>query len=142
MHNATKLFHLVSYLQYPLMAIGLYYCYKPLMFGKESLFTDYNKALTFIGLAISFATLQDTTKTQNKISKRVWENPKYARIFLIYICLLILFIFGFGMYGLFVSKNPNIQELSFGTIIFGIGLIGLLKSAVEMAEHHRKINSN
>jgi hypothetical protein len=42
------------------------------------------------------------------------------------------------MYGLFVSKNPNIQELSFGTIIFGIGLIGLLKSAVEMAENHQK----
>jgi len=138
MKNATKLFHAISYLQYPLMLVGVYYCYKPLLFNADSIWADYNKALVFIGLAISFSTLQDTTKTQNKISKRIWENPKYARAFLIYIALLILFIISFGMFGLFASQNPNVQELSFGTIIFGIGLIGLLKSAIEMAEYHQK----
>lgn len=138
MKNATKLFHAISYLQYPLMLVGVYYCYKPLLFNADSIWADYNKALVFIGLAISFSTLQDTTKTQNKISKRIWENPKYAKAFLIYIALLILFIISFGMFGLFASQNPNVQELSFGTIIFGIGLIGLLKTAIEMAENHQK----
>jgi len=137
MKNAAQLFHSISYLQYPLMLIGIYYCYKPLLFNADSIWADYNKALVFIGLAISFSTLQDTKKTQNKLSKRVWENPKYARAFLIYIALLIVFIISFGMFGLFGTENANVQELSFGAIIFGIGLIGLLKTAIEMAENHR-----
>ncbi len=142
MKKATQLFHYISYLQYPLMLIGIYYCYKPLITEGASIWADYNKALVFIGLSISFATLQDTTKTQNKISKKVWENPKYARPFLIYIALLILFVISFGMYGLFASSNPKVQELSFGTIVFGIGMIGLLKSAMEMAENHQKKPDN
>ena len=78
----------------------------------ESFWTDLNTALIFMGLAVSFSTLQDTTKVQNKISKRVWENPKYAKAFLIYLSIMIVLIMGFGFFGYFVSKDPNIQEIS------------------------------
>jgi len=138
MKNAKNIFHYISYLQYPLMLIALYYAYKPFFYGFEFIWVYYNKVLLFMGLGISFSTLQDTTKTQNKLSKRVWENPKYAKMFLIYLALLIVFLISFGMFGIFVAENEIIKELSFGTIVLSIGFIGLLKSAMEMAENHIK----
>jgi magnesium-transporting ATPase (P-type) len=82
MKDPKKLFHKISYLQYPLMLLGLFYCCKPTLFGIDSIWMDLNKGLVFFGLAISLSTLQDITKTQEKISKRIFENPNYARIFL------------------------------------------------------------
>lgn len=140
MNDLKKLFQYMSYLQYPCMLIGIFYIYMPLLYDKTLLWDGLNKALIFMGLATSFSTLQDTKKTQNKLSKRVWENPTYAKIFLIYLLLLIIGIILFGMYGVFVSKNTRITELSFGVIIFGMGLIGFLKTAIEMAEHHSNKN--
>jgi hypothetical protein len=131
MKDPKKLFHYSSYLQYPLMLVGLYFVYKPFVYGYDSIWVDYNKALIFLGLGISFSTLQDTQKTQNKLSKRVWENPKRATVFLLYIVLLILSTVLFGMYCL-------LNELSFGVIALGIGLIGVLKSAIEMADHQQR----
>jgi hypothetical protein len=43
----------------------------------------------------------------------------------------------FGLYGIFVADNKNVQELSLGVIALGIGLIGVLKSAIEMSEFHK-----
>jgi F0F1-type ATP synthase membrane subunit c/vacuolar-type H+-ATPase subunit K len=140
MKNLKALFHYISYLQYPLMLVGLYYVYKPLIFSPLSIWVDYNKALVFVGLAISFSTLQDTAKTQNKFSKRVWENPKFAKMFFVYLMLLAATVLAFGIYCLLFAENKNLQELSFGVIAFGAGLIGLLKSAVEMAENHQQKN--
>jgi hypothetical protein len=99
---------------------------------------DYNIALVFIGLALSISTLQDTTKTQNKLSKRVWENPKYANAFLLYLTILTLVCTLSGIYFLFGVDNTNLKSLSFGVISIGVGLIGLLKAGIEMAENHRK----
>ncbi len=137
MKDPKKLFHYISYLQYPLMLLGLYFVYKPFIFGYESIWADYNKTLIFFGLGISFSTLQDTQKTQNKLSKRIWENPRRAKLFLLYIVFLILLTLIFGMYCLFVSTNTNLKEISFGVIALSIGLIGLLKSGIEMADHHQ-----
>lgn len=137
MKNFKDLFQMISYLQYPLMVIGLIYVYKPLFLGKENMFEDYNNALIFSGLAIGFSTLQDTTKTQNKISKRVWENPKWGKIFLIYITIMTFFFILIGIIGLYLSSENAIKQLSIGILVFGIGMIGLLKAALEMFEHHR-----
>ena len=63
-----------------------------------------------MGLGISFSTLQDTTKTQNKISKIVYQNPKYAKIFIIYVILLTLFFLSFGLFGFLFSQNANMQS--------------------------------
>lgn len=91
-----------------------------------------------MGLGISFSTLQDTTKTQNNFSKRVWESPKKGKIALLIMSMMSLSTILFGVYGLYVSEKESIKELSFGFIVLGIGLIGLLKTAIEVFENHRK----
>jgi magnesium-transporting ATPase (P-type) len=93
--------------------------------------------LVFMGLGISFSTLQDTTKTQNKLSLKIYQNPRYVRIFIIGIVLQILFLITVGMFGLFATEDNIIKELSLGLIVLGIGLIGILKSVTEMAENHK-----
>lgn len=139
MSNPKKLFHQLSYLQYPLMFAGLIYCYKPFFNNFVKLWSDFNIGLVFLGFGISFSTLQDTTKTQNKLSKRIFENEKYAKRFLVVIFSQVLFFSGLGVAGLFLPDESPLKSLSFGIISIGIGTIGILKSAGEMAEHHRKI---
>ena len=141
MKQAKQLFHYISYLQYPLMLLGLYYVYHPFFNDFQSFLVDYNKALIFMGLSLSFTTLQDSQKTQNKLSKRVWENVKYSKIFLTYLTIMTLVILVFGMFSLFTTTYLKLNELSFGIIAVGIGLIGVLKSALEMAEYHQSKNS-
>ena len=91
-----------------------------------------------MGLGISFSTLQDTTKTQNKFSRKIWENPKKGKIAIFAISLMTLFIIVNGLIGYFNTTDSRLKELSSGIIILGIGMIGLLKSAIEMFENHRK----
>lgn len=138
MKSAKDFFHKISYLQYPIMAVAIFFCYRPLLSGLENIWADYNKGLVFLGLGVSFSTLQDTTKTQNKLSKRIWENPRYARIFLIYLSFLIVAFIAMGLVGMFLTDIQALQELSFGFLIFSIGMLGMLKTAVEMAENHGK----
>lgn len=138
MPDTKTLFHYISYLQYPLMLVALFYTFKPMLYGFEAIWEDYNKVLLFAGLGISFSTLQDTTKTQNKFSKKVWENPKSGKRMLIMIALSTLFFILLGLYGMFAAQESVLQELSFGVLVFGIGYMGLLKAAIEMFENHRR----
>ncbi|MFK7946592.1 MAG: hypothetical protein AB8G11_03295 [Saprospiraceae bacterium] len=138
MKTIKNTFQYLSYLQYPLMIFGLLYAYKPLIFGMETFWKDINTMLIFTGLAISFSTLQDTTKVQNKLSKKIWKNPKYAKYFLIYLAMMTFLILTFGVFGYFFSTNKNLQEVALGAFVLGIGLIGLLKVAIEMAEYQQR----
>ena len=131
-------FHYISYLQYPLILIALFYSFKPIIFDSIPDLKNVNSMLVFMGLAISFSTLQDTTKTQNKFSKRIWESPKKGKIALAYLGLLSLFLIIYGVYGFLSNNNEILTEISFGIIVLGIGMIGMLKSAIEMFENHRK----
>lgn len=140
-----NIFQIISYLQYPLMLLALFFSIKPYFNGInylvnniEILFKDYNYVLIFMGLGISFSTLQDTTKTQNKLSKKIWENPKKGKIMIAIISGLVFLVLGYGIFGYFITENQKIKELSFGAIVFGIGLIGFLKTAIEVFENHRK----
>jgi uncharacterized membrane protein len=120
------------------MLIALFYSVKPFFAGFDALWADYNNLLTFAGLGISFSTLQDTSKTQNKISKKVWENPTYGnRVIIVMSVYTFLFVL-LGIVGLYASNDSIIKEMSFGIMVFGIGCIGLLKAAIEMFENHRK----
>lgn len=134
----TNYFHRASYLQYPLMLLAVGYCYKPLIGGFDTMWDDYNYGLIFMGLAFSFSTLQDTTKTQNRISRKVFENPVWAGRFLLYILVMVIFFLSSGIYGLFASKVEIISSLSYGLISLGVGMIGVLKAAGEMAQYHSK----
>lgn len=138
MINPKNIFHKISYLQYPMMLTAVFYSVKPYFAGFETIWINYNFTLIFAGLGISLSTLQDTRKTQNNFSKRIWENPKKGKTALLIIALTTLLIFLTGMFGVFLSNSKILQELSFGTIVFGLGMMGLLKAAIEMFENHRK----
>ncbi len=147
--NFKLVFQYISYLQYPLMLIALYFAFSPYLSGLEKLrenpsllFDNLNSALIFMGLGISFSSLQDTTKTQNKFSLTVWESPKKGKIAIILMCMMILLFLLFGLIGYFSSEKGVLKDMSVGIIVLGLGMFGFLKSAIEMFENHRKDKSN
>lgn len=103
----------------------------------ESLFYYFNQALVFMGLGISFATLQDTTTTQNEISKHVWENPSSGKRVILITAVSTFFIIVLGITGILSPVESILRQISIGLIAMGIGLIGMLKGMIEMFEHHR-----
>lgn len=139
-----KLFHYTSYLQYPLLLIGLYFVLSPYLYGIEYIkndinlfFKQLNTSLIFMGLGVSFSSLQDTTKTQNNFSKNIWENPKKGKPVIIIMSIFILLILTIGLTGFLFAPNVILEELSIGLIVFALGMFGFLKAAIEMFENHR-----
>lgn len=140
MKTTTKFFHIISYLQYPLIAVALV-LYYPLMKSFKAGSLDWelvNYILILFGTALSFSTLQDTTKTQNKISKKVWFDPVKGKIMLVFFAVMAhLFIIA-GFILMIYKKNSMQENAAVGVIVLGIGMIGVLKGAIEMFENHRK----
>lgn len=89
-----------------------------------------------MGLGISFSSLQDTRKTQNKFSEKIWKNSKKGKRMIILIGIQILFFLTIGVFGYF-SQVEILNELAVGMIIFALGMFGFLKTAVEIFENHR-----
>ncbi len=143
--NFKTIFQYISYLQYPLMLIALYFVISPYLLGIEKLkenpdliFMNFNSALIFMGLGTSFSSLQDTTKTQNEFSKNIWANPKKGKITIMVMCLTILLFLIMGMIGYFYINDGILKDLSVGIIVFSLGMLGFLKAAIEMFENHRE----
>ena len=100
-------FQKISYLQYPMMLIAMYFAIKPYTYifevgvnNQDKMFADLNSLLIFMGLGISFSTLQDTSKTQNKFSLKIWQNPKKGKrtiFFITFFTFSILFL-GLGLF--------------------------------------------
>ena len=139
MKSPKDIFHVVSYLQYPPMLTAVYYCIKPYIHlnSFNDVLVHYNIALIFAGLGISLSTLQDTTKTQNNFSKRIWQDPKKGKIGLFVVGITAFSFILAGLYGLYAAQGEILQELSLGMTVLGIGQVGLLKVAIEMFENHR-----
>lgn len=143
MKNKKQTFHTLSYLQYPLLLIGLFLIVKPIFKGfdylslnPEYLFRTYNNALIFLGLALSFAALQDSRKTTLKYEKRIWRNPKRAKITITFTLFTMILFFAAGLLG-FITRKSIIKEFSYGSIILAIGLLGYLKLQIEMLESNK-----
>lgn len=139
-----QFFHYVSYLQYPLVITAMVFAVKPYMSGLEQsdefiddFLKNTNIVFIFLGLGISFSTLQDTTKTQNKISRKVWENPRKAKIIIFIVAFFVFLLLSLGISGLFTIKETELKNLSIGIIVLGIGVLNMLKSAIELFEYHR-----
>lgn len=135
MRKIKQVFHLISYLQYPAMLIGLFYALKPYLDGVNVDLKNLNNALVFVGLGISLSTLQDTSKTHNKLFKLIREKPKNGRTIINFMSVITFFILALGIFGIFFSGNHLLNELYFGLILLGVGLIGFLKSAIEVIEN-------
>ncbi|AUZ54317.1 hypothetical protein B1L07_03390 [Stenotrophomonas acidaminiphila] len=43
-----------------------------------------------------------------------------------------------GLVGAALADTAALSQLSLGLVAFGLGMIGLLKTAIEMREHHRR----
>lgn len=141
--NFRTFFHYLSYLQYPLMLVAVYcviagYIADDFRANPESIFKATNTALIFMGLAISFSSLQDTSKTQNELSKKIWENPQKGKVVIIAMCSMIFFYLILGLIGYFRSENGILKDLSIGILVLALGMFGFLKAAIEMYENHRK----
>ena len=126
------------------MFIALFFAFKPYFYGLDAIrenpaiyFENMNMVLIFMGLGVSFSALQDTTKTQNKWSRKIYEDPKKGTIFIIVIILMIGFFIVYGLIGYFSVENKAVNELATGMIILGLGMFGFLKAGVEMFENHR-----
>lgn len=130
MKHTFKIFHYLSYFQYPCLVAAIYYCYKPLFAGMDTFIEDVNLGLLFLGIALSFTSLTDIRK-RTKLSDRVFGNPKVAKRWVIYICILLLVIFGMGIFTHF-SQKQTLNELSIGIFVLGIGVIGLLRMNLEL----------
>lgn len=96
-----------------------------------------NKALVYLGLGIGFSSLQDTPKTQNNFSLKIWQNCKKERITLILMTLFTFTLIVFGLIGMYSDENHKLYEVYNGFLMLGIGMIGFLKAAIEMRENHR-----
>lgn len=144
MNKAVEYFHKLSYLQYPFMLLAVWYAIVPYTYlfdDPENYLTlalaDYQNMLIFLGIGISFSTLQDTTKTQNNFSLKIWQSPRKGKVFIAMLGLCIVLFFLMGIIGLYLDQGSILNELSYGCIVMAIGILGMLKTAIEMFENHR-----
>jgi hypothetical protein len=89
------------------------------------------------GIGIGLSSLQDPRKTQNELSRKVWQDPVKGRWML---GLLTAYAFGAmaaGLAGAYLADTTVVGQLSLGLLAFGLGMLGLLKMAIQMREHHR-----
>ena len=135
MPNYKEIFHRISHVQYPLLILGLFYAYKPLIFGNENIWQDYNYCLVYMGIAISFTSLSET-KRQSKWAEKLYKNKKFMKGFFIYLLCLILFLFALGFYSLYQDKVEALKELALGIIVLGIGVMGILRMSIEITEYY------
>lgn len=131
-------FHRLSYLQYPMFILAISMVVYPLFGSFEDFPTYLNKCLFFLGIGVSFSTLQDTSKTQNNYSKKVWQNSKKGKNALKLMSLIAFIFLSTGFIGLFVAKEGILIDLAFGNLAIGIAYIGVLRSAIEMFDYHQK----
>lgn len=136
MTRRTKAFHALSYLQYPLVAVAVVQVLLALRAEEAARFEALNSGLVFMGLSVTMSTLQDTTTTQNELSRRVWTSPTLGPLFLGALAAMAMAFIGVGLWGLHSAGDGRLQELSLGILVLGIGVVGLLKAAAEMAAHH------
>jgi hypothetical protein len=135
--GANRFFQTLSYLQYPALLAAAAYAARPLATGSAHAFDDWNYALLYAGVGIGLSSLQDPMRTQNAISHRVWEHQRHGRWMLWLLAAEAFVPIVFGLVGAYLSRTTAPNQPSLGLVAFGLGMIGLLKIAMAMFEHHR-----
>jgi hypothetical protein len=134
----------LSYLQYPLLLVALAYSAKSgwslssiKAAGWAPVYDDWNYVLLYAGVGIGLSSLQDPHRTQNRMSRRVWQDPRKGRWMLGLLGGYALGAMVAGLVGAYMADSTVANQLSLGLVAFGLGMVGLLKTAIEMREHHR-----
>ena len=136
MEKTFKIFHYISFLQYPSILIALYYCYRPIIFDSETVISDLNLGLLFLGIGLSFTSLADIRK-RTKIGDKIFGKPKNAKRWIVYMCILVLAIFGLGIFTQFFTEKKDLNDLSIGVFVLGIGVVGLLRMNLEIIKTYQ-----
>ncbi len=142
--TARDLFQWLSYLQYPALLVALGYGAKAgwslAMAGTDSgatVYDDFNYVLLYAGIGIGLSSLQDPTRTQNEVSRKVWQDPRKGFLFLMLIAGQAFLMMAAGLIGSYFARDSALNQLSLGLFSLGLGMLGLLKTAIDMYEHHR-----
>lgn len=140
--SARNVYQALSYLQYPLLLTALGYVTLGaigLGSGRGGLhpLDAWNYGLLYAGIAIGLSSMQDPRRTQNALSRRVWQHPGKGRWMLALLAFYAFGAMGGGLAGAYFSAFTPMHQLSLGLLALGLGLLGLLKTAMEMREHHR-----
>lgn len=135
--SARQVFQWLSYLQYPALLVAFAYAARPLFNSMAGILDAYNSALLYAGVGVGMSSLQDPSRTQNKMSKKVWEDPRKGSLMLWLISAQALLPIVLGLLGAALAPTTALSQLALGLVAFGLGMIGLLKTAIEMREHHR-----
>jgi hypothetical protein len=142
--SVRDVFQWVSYLQYPALLVAVGYAVKAALSiatagadGWSPVFDDANYVLLYAGVGIGLSSLQDPTRTQNEVSRRVWQDARKGRWMLALLALYALGAMAGGLAGAYLADSTVVNQLSLGLMAFGLGMVGLLKTAIEMREHHR-----
>ena len=144
-HRSVRdFFQALSYLQYPALAMALVYAVlaglalgKAAQAGMAPVFDLMNYVLLYAGVGIGLSSLQAPTKTQNEMSRKVWQDPRKGRWMLVLLAFYALGAMAAGLFGAYRAESTVVNQLSLGLVAFGLGMVGLLKTAIEMREHHR-----
>ena len=143
--SVREVFQRVSYLQYPALLVALGYAVKSgwtASFAKSAgwspVYDDWNYLLMYAGIGIGLSSLQDPARTQNEMSRRVWQDPRKGRWMLALLSAYTLGALVIGLVGAYMADSTAVNQLSLGLMALGLGMVGLLKTAIEMREHHRQ----
>ena len=71
------------------------------------------------------------------MSRKVWQDPRKGRWMLALLAFYALGAMAVGLLGAYRAQTTVMNQLSLGLVAFGLGMVGLLKTAIEMREHHR-----
>ena len=142
--SMRNIFQGLSYLQYPALIVALGYIFKSGLAvasiktaGWLPIYDDWNYALLYAGVGVGMSSLQDPRKTQNTMSRKVWEDPRKGGVMLWVLAVQALLPIVLGLLGAALASSTALAQLALGLVAFGLGMIGLLKTAIEMREHHR-----
>lgn len=133
MDKVIKIFHWLSYIKYPILIIGIYYFYTPILFENQNLLESYNNGLIFLGLGMGLDSLKDYGKL-TWLDKQVYHKPEIAKYYFIFIGFVFTGFIIFGVIGYFSSEVSVLKELSIGFIVFGLGSLGVLKAGIQVTK--------
>lgn len=135
MSRLLRMFHYLSYLQYVFLGLALYFGVKPFIWQTKASWNDVNNELLFIGIALSFSSFYDIKK-KHRLMDIVFGKKKTRKMFLITSFIYILLLFFLGFYSLLFTKNKYLNELSVGILVFGLGMLSILKMSIEIAKNY------
>ena len=117
------------------MLLAVYFVYEPILMGKSNTLTGLNTALILMGIGLSLDSLKDYGKL-NWLDKKVLHKPNIAKYYFILIGIGIVSMILIGLKAYFSTDDNALKELSIGIIIFGVGMVGFLKSGIQATKDY------